>query len=82
MTHTKTRLDLKLEQIHFIDSCIINLKHLERYTQKLKDPDEQQLQEDITNALSRLYIQQWKITKQINDLKGYPRYEPKTQNIS
>ena len=73
----KTRLDLKFEQIHFIDSCIVNLKHLERYTRKFKDSDEQQLLEDIAKTLNWLYAQQWKITEQINDLKGYPHYEPK-----
>jgi hypothetical protein len=74
----KTRLDLKFEQIHFIDSCIVNLKHLERYTQKFEDPGEQELLEDILKTLTWLYSQQERVTDEINDLKGYPHYEPKT----
>jgi hypothetical protein len=67
---------LKLEQIHFIDSCIVNLKHLGRYTTKLDDTTEQPLLDDILKTLNWLYTQQERVLDEINDLKGYGSYTP------
>lgn len=72
----KDRLELKLDQIEFIDNCIINLKHLERCTTKLNDSWENPLLNDILKTLNWLYTQQERITDEINNLKGYGSYTP------
>ena len=73
-------IEAKEDEIHFVDQIIKNLNHL-KHLYKTKLPDEKQLFH-IENHLQSWYTRQWDVTEEINNLKGYPHYEPQTQDHS
>ena len=74
-TNMNTKLiEAKEDEIHFVDQIIKNLNHL-KHLYKTKLLDEKQLFH-IENHLQSWYTRQWDVTEEINDLKGYPHYEP------
>ena len=80
LNQMKNKLEIKLDQIHFIDKCIVDLKHLERYSSKLEEykEDLNPLREHILKTLKWLFLYQEKITEEINNLKEYGSYNPQS----
>ena len=70
----------KQDELHFVDQIIKNLHHL-KHLYKTKLPDEKQLFH-VENHLRSWYTRQWDVLDEINELKGYPHYEPQTQDHS
>jgi hypothetical protein len=65
----------KLNELHFIDEIIRNMKHLERmYSSGLSEDPKELI--SIKNALHLWYHKQEKVIYEINILKGYGTYDP------
>ena len=80
-TNMNTKLiEAKQDELHFVDQIIKNLNHL-KHLYKTKLPDEKQLFH-TENHLQSWHMRQWDVLDEINELKGYPHYEPQTQNHS
>ena len=75
-----TIIEAKENELHFVNQIIKNLNHL-KHLYKTKLPDEKQLFH-IENHLQSWYHRQEVVNEEIDDLKGYPHYEPQTQNHS
>lgn len=73
-------IEAKLDEMHFVDQIIKNLNHL-KHLYKTKLQDTKQLFH-IENHLHSWYYRQGVVNKEINNLKGYPHYEPQTQDHS
>ena len=73
-------IEAKQDELHFVDQIIKNLNHL-KHLYKTKLPDEKQLSH-MENHLHSWCHRQEVVNEEINDLKGYPHYEPQTQDHS
>ena len=71
------KYNAKMDELHFINQVIRNLTHLERLynTKVLKDESELSAFEQSQNYWRD---QQFKVNAELNDLRGYGTYEPKT----
>lgn len=73
MTHTMSKkhkdiLQAKLNQRHYIGTCILDLHRLFRHTKKIK-PREQELLNDIHDSIDLLAIDQMNINGKISELR-------------
>jgi hypothetical protein len=65
----------KLNELHFIDGIIRNMKYLERmYSSGLSEDSKELI--SIQNALHLWYCKQEKVMDEINTLMGYGTYDP------
>jgi hypothetical protein len=67
--------DVKMDELHFINQIIKNLKHLEHLYKSNKLLDEKELFA-IENHLASWYYRQEKVGDELNDMKGYGSYVP------
>ena len=74
-------IEAKQNELHFVDQIIRNLKHLERLYERglLKHEVDANV---VKHHFKAWCDKQWELTEEINDLKGYPHYEPQTQDHS
>jgi hypothetical protein len=64
-----------LDELHFINQIIRNMKHLERMYSSGLSEDPKELF-GIQNGLQQWYHKQEKVMDEINDMKGYGSYDP------
>ena len=67
----KDILQAKLNQSHYIGTCILDLHRLFRHTKKIK-PREQELLNDIHDGIDLLAIDQMRVNFEVGHLKYRP----------
>lgn len=72
---TSMLVEIKEEELHFVNQIIKNLNYLGRLY-KL-GPLEHKIDANVIDHHLKAWCdRQWELTEEINDLKGYPHYEP------
>lgn len=68
--------DTKVDELHFVDQIIRNLNHLKyMYSSKDSLKDEKELT-TVEIHLRFWHYKQFEINAELNDMKGYPDYQP------
>jgi hypothetical protein len=65
----KDILQAKLNQSHYIGTCILDLHRLFRHTKKIKNSSEQELLDDIFKSIDLLSIDQMNVNGKIRELR-------------